>query len=265
MFHRGAAAYHVVSRQTQAMKVTWSRYKEIASQHLEADGVFIYRGQRLTSWGLKSTVHRTALVRTIPDLKGYVDHMLPLVHDALESWLGRSWNLQDTYGLAEFLAFLQHSGFPTPLLDWTSSPYIAAYFAFEGVNHFDPQSEDVAVFAFDKNSWSGTYKQIYDVADFTPHVSVLAPRSVGNRKLAIQQGLFTWSNVVDIEEHIRLNEKNGTSFLQKYEFDVRERPKVMRELSLMGISAIQLLPSVEAVCKKALEDLIGLHPLESKN
>lgn len=30
----------------------------------------------------------------------------------------------------------------------------------------------------------------------------------------------------------------------------------------MGISAIQLMPSVEAVCKKALEDLIGLVPIE---
>lgn len=39
----------------------------------------------------------------------------------------------------------------------------------------------------------------------------------------------------------------------------------MRELSLMGISAIQLMPSVEAVCKKALEDLIGLHPVEIPN
>lgn len=104
--------------------------------------------------------------------------------------------------------------------------------------------------------------QVYDFADFTPHVSVLQPRQVGNHKLAVQQGCFTVTNVLDIEQHIRFNESEGRKFLTKYELDVRERPKVIRELSLMGISAVQLMPSVEAVCKKALEDLVGLVPME---
>lgn len=243
------------------MKVSWVEYKAIAGRDIELNGAVIYRGQRLSSWGLVSSVHRTALVRSIPELKGYADYMLPRVHDALEAWVGRSWDLKNALGFAEFLAFLQHNGFPTPLLDWTESPYIAAYFAFEGVNHFKPQTEDVAVFAFNQAAWSSTFKQVYDFADFTPHVSVLRPRLVGNHKLAVQQGCFTVTNVLDVEQHIRLNENEHRKFLTKYELDVRERPKVIRELSLMGISAIQLTPSVESVCKKAVEDLIGLVPL----
>ena len=243
------------------MKVSWAEYKAIAGRDIELNGAVIYRGQRLSSWGLVSSVHRTALVRSIPDLKGYADYMLPRVHDALEAWVGRSWDLKNSLGLAEFLAFVQHNGFPTPLLDWTESPYIAAYFAFEGVNHFKPQTEEVAVFAFNQAAWSSTFKQVYDFADFTPHVSVLRPRLVGNHKLAVQQGCFTVTNVLDVEEHIRLNENEQRKFLTKYELDVRERPKAIRELSLMGISAIQLMPSVESVCKKAVEDLIGLVPM----
>ena len=244
------------------MKISWAEYKAIAAADLELNGAMIYRGQRLASWGLVSSLHRTALVRSIPELKGYADYMLPQVHDALEAWVGRSWDLKNALGLAEFLAFLQHNGFPTPLLDWTESPYIAAYFAFEAVNHFKPQSEDVAVFAFNQRLWEATFKQVRDFADFTPHVSILRPRQVGNHKLAMQQGCFTVTNVIDVEEHIRLNENKDRTFLRKYEFDIRERPRVIRELSLMGISAIQLMPSVEAVCKKALEDLIGLVPIE---
>lgn len=244
------------------MKLSWSEFKVQAASDVESNGAFIYRGQRDASWGLVSTVHRTPLVRSIPDLKGYADFMLPQVHDALEAWVGRSWDLKSAFGFAEFLAFIQHNGFPTPLLDWTASPYVAAYFAFEGVNHFSPQTESVAIFSLNQQLWSTTFKQIYDFADFTPHVSILRPRQVGNHKLAVQQGCFTVTNVVDIEEHIRLNESDERLFLTKYEIDVRERPKVMRELSLMGISAIQLMPSIESVCKKAVEDLIGLHPVE---
>ena len=246
------------------MRVSWSEFKSIASRDVELDGAMIYRGQRLASWGLVSSVHRTALVRSIPDLKGYADFMLPQVHDAIEAWVGRSWDLKTALGLAEFLAYLQHNSFPTPLLDWTESPYVAAYFALEGVNHFKPQEEDVAVFAFNQNVWASTFKQVYDFADFTPHVSVLRPRMVGNHKLAFQQGCFTVTNVQDVERHIRLNETDGKQFLTKYELDVRERPRVIRELALMGVSAVQLMPSVEAVCKKAVEDLIGLVPMEFK-
>jgi hypothetical protein len=203
------------------MKVSWAEYKQIVATDLELDGAIIYRGQRLSSWGLVSSVHRTALVRSIPQLKGYADYMLPQVHDALEAWIGRSWNLKDSLGLAEFLAFLQHNGFPTPLLDWTYSPYIAAYFAFEGVNHFKPQQEDVAIFAFNHKAWSSTFRQVYDFADFTPHVSILRPRQVGNHKLAVQQGCFTVANVLDIEEHIHLNETEALTFLTKYELGLR--------------------------------------------
>jgi FRG domain len=247
------------------MRISWADFKAIAARDIELNGAMVYRGQRLASWGLVSSVHRTALVRSIPDLKGYADDMLPQVHDAVEAWVGRSWDLKNPLGLAEFLAYLQHNGFPTPLLDWTKSPYIAAYFAFEGVNHFKPQTEDVAIFAFNQLAWTSSFKQVYDFADFAPHVSVLRPRLIGNHKLALQQGCFTVTNVEDVEQHIRLNEKEGKEFLTKYQIDVRERPRVIRELSLMGVTAVQIAPSVEAVCKKAVEDLIGLVPMEPRS
>ncbi len=246
------------------MRLTWEEYKRRAAEDLTADGAFVYRGQRDSSWVLASTLHRTTIVRSLQDIKNYADFVLPQVYEALEAWTGRKWNLKDSLELAEFLAFLQHNGFPTPLLDWTYSPYIAAYFAFESVNHFAPQTDEVAIYSFDARAWSQAYKQLYDFADLHPHVSVLRPRNVGNHKLALQQGCFTWSNVPDIEIHIRLNETDGRKFLDKFTLATTERPRVMRELSLMGISAIQLMPSVESVCKKALEDFIGLTPIEPK-
>jgi hypothetical protein len=43
----------------------------------------------------------------------------------------------------EYLAHLRHNGFPSPLLDWSRSPYVAAYFAFSGA-----RSDNVAIYVY---------------------------------------------------------------------------------------------------------------------
>ena len=247
------------------MKVTWNQYKEIASEHISTDGDYMYRGQSDSSWALRSSIFRTGFVNNHADLVGYFNYMLPTVQEQVEAWSGLSWDLSNNFSQAEFLAYLQHNGFPTPLLDFTLSPYIAAYFAFSEINHFDPQSDEVAIFSYNQNEWCKKYKQVYDIAEPSFHASVLRPKIKGNHKLAIQQGLFLWSNVDNIEEHVKACEEQSEQFLTKYVIDVRERPKVIKELSLMGVSAIQLAPSIESVCKKAINDLIGLMPMGINN
>ncbi len=170
--------------------------------------------------------------------------------------------MADYHGLAEFIAFLQHNGFPTPLLDFTASPYIAAYFAFEGIDHFDPKSDNVSIYRFNRRLWGKKFSDKTDIADTNPMVSFIKPYVRGNHKMALQQGSFLYANISDIETHIRGNEEFEGQYLSKYTIDVEERPRVIKELSLMGISAVQLSPSIESVCKKALEDVIGLIPMK---
>lgn len=251
------------------MVVTWDEYKVAVSSQMENYRQFIYRGQANSEWVLSTTIHRTKKIPTHNDFLIYFENILPFVQEPVEAWDGSRRDLSNPAHLAGFLAFLQHHGFPTPLLDWTYSPFIAAYFAFEGVNHFSPQYESVAIYAFNQEEWLKTYKQIYDYEVNEAHVTLLNPTYRGNPKQMFQQGTFTFTNQPNIEDHIQHNETFSGQFLQKYEISVKERTKVFKELNAMNITAMQLDPSMESVCKKAFEELcasleMGLSPNEFK-
>jgi len=198
------------------MHINWNKFKEIASSDVTEDGAYIYRGQKDATWPLKSSLFRTDIVLKASDIIGYVNYILPQVHEPVEAWTGQSWNLTNYHGLAEFISFLQHNGFPTPLLDFTVSPYIAAYFAFEGVNHFDPKSEEVSIYRFNKKLWGKKFPDKTDIADTNPRVSLLKPYVRGNHKMSLQQGLFLYSNVSDIEAYIHDHEEFEGQYLSKY-------------------------------------------------
>ncbi len=120
--------------------------------------MILFRGQANSEWDLRTTLERTT--QTPHTIQEYLskagDHI-----DEIQSLTGRRWDLspyphavQEMKTIQsvrrvhvphfEYLVYLRHHGFPSPLLDWTLSPYIAAYFAFDQ----DIGAERCAVFAF---------------------------------------------------------------------------------------------------------------------
>jgi hypothetical protein len=60
--------------------------------------------------------------------------------------------------------------------------------------------------------------------------------------------------VDDIESYLADIEKRlGKMFLEVFDLPWRERPRVMRELALMGITAGSLFPGLDGACEELKE------------
>ena len=89
----------------------------------------IFRGQPDFDWLLKPSFLR-------PFKEPYDDcYMLKLEKIINREFIGEAYSLinpilyKETKNILDWWPIMQHHGVPTRLLDWTRSPYVAAYFA----------------------------------------------------------------------------------------------------------------------------------------
>ncbi|GAW66177.1 FRG domain-containing protein [Geoanaerobacter pelophilus] len=230
--------------------VTWEEFKGLIGGLTAHNNSLLYRGQANDTWKLQTSFHRAAAVNGIT-MQQYVEIMIPEIHYYICANHNHIIDLSNPMEYGAFLALIQHHGFPTPLLDWTLSPYIAAYFAFREVNDTFPASEYVKMYIFDYLGWMKSFKQTLDLRDYdNPHVSVIRPYAKFNPRIIQQQGQFTISNIDDIENHLyQMSVYVKKDFLYTALLSVKEKPLVLRELNLMGINHMSLFPSIDGICE----------------
>src|ERR1700687_5650335 len=123
---------------------SWQHFMDATAAYFDTGLPFAYRGHADTGWDLKPS-----LLRLSPSAD--VAHLL-----GLEKALAAEFKAQAHLALhfeelpkagepdAAWVALMQHHGAPTRLLDWTLSPFVAAYFAVERL-----PDKDGAIFLVD--------------------------------------------------------------------------------------------------------------------
>ncbi|WP_201592595.1 FRG domain-containing protein [Psychrobacter fozii] len=171
---------------------SWEEFDQVVKHYCEndLDGNYVFRGQKHYQWQLEPTLDRL--------VKGAVKADLAAKHLSNFRFSTRG-RLNDKSILdkdSELWALGQHHGLATPLLDWSLSPYVALFFAFEG--------EDDATW-FDDNGDCNNYSRtifilnkvfIQDLGfdDLEPDgtsLKIVEPSIDDHGRLVNQAGLFS--------------------------------------------------------------------------
>lgn len=104
------------------------------------------------------------------------------------------FNLENDSEFGAFLNLVQHHGYPTPLLDWTYSPYVAAFFAYQGISNenaetFPPEAK-VRIFIFDSTAWIRTFQPVVRLIHPQLHVTVRQFDAIENERMIPQGRLY---------------------------------------------------------------------------
>jgi hypothetical protein len=143
----------------------------------------VFRGHERSTWRLRTSFHRSGR----SSLLKFVNQDVPALHRHLSGLTSHHFNLGDPFDYAAFLNLVQHHGYPTPLLDWTQSPFVAAYFAFRDLR-LDQITADqkVRILILDAMEWNVLGRAPNLMPGYL-HMTLLEPLSTNNTRVVPQQ------------------------------------------------------------------------------
>lgn len=227
---------------------SWDDFKQWAGR-VRASGAVAFRGHGSHTFKLETSLYRAGRTQ----LGRYCADTLPRFHSHVEAVTNRRLNSADSSDYSTLLGLAQHHGLPTPLLDWTDSPYIAAFFAFSDAlenRSSRPNATRVRVYGLTRAFVEQFSPPIVTIPFLQPYVSFLQVSPRDNPRLYAQQGRFLVSNVGNIEQFICNMEGHfQTRFLMAAEVPVSFASEALEDLAFMGLTAASLFPGLDGVCR----------------
>lgn len=229
---------------------SWRGFVSFVQSELSHFRAYIFRGQREPEWKLLPSLDR------IPGMKTLRNDTLGCLKEASR---GRRGSAPPSLSDDEWWALGQHHGLKTPLLDWTQSPFVAAFFAFLTERNPKDLPKDRVVYGLAKQQVVKKSEEVKKnepgtLLTGTDTIEVVSPLVDDNMRLVNQSGLFTKSLGVniEIEDWVRKRFKGDNSAIMikmNISESTGDRHSFLRFLNRMNINHLTLFPDLDGAAK----------------
>lgn len=226
----------------------------------------LFRGQDDSEFLLTTTLERAGCERM--RLNDYYRLVVSQIRPAVETFTGANWEVPQysaelemsfydvellslrrfpSVELYRFMVYLRHHGLPSPLLDWSYSPYVAAFFAFRD-RIANSEKRSIYVYCEMPKGFKGG-------AVGEPVIRPIGPYVRSHRRHFRQQSDYTICCGFDPDlgwhfhphESVFGSRPDKQDFLWKFNLPSTERIKVLRLLNDYNLNAFSLFDSEEAL------------------
>ena len=251
--------YSVIENKMAKLKQERSKRFKTASADF---GYPLFRGQSNANWELTTTLERELERQTSPalTLRAYHSNYVRPAYNCISGFNEKHWTFQtkaDCSYIAlhnhkvpnySFLAYLRHHGFPSPLLDWTTSFYLATFFAFQDYTSAD----QVAIYWYQEKAGKGK-----DASSITPRIAHLARWIAAHRRHVLQQSEYTIAFKKDVGGEATLIPHSDVfkpypadrDMLFKIVMPASARKSVLQELFKMNINSYSVYQTEDSLVK----------------
>ncbi|MBC8178336.1 MAG: FRG domain-containing protein [Desulfobacteraceae bacterium] len=254
---------------------TWDdckdKFKQFAEQHRalnqQNDGnasELLFRGLPNSCYELTTTLDRDVSGKriSIEDYHEAIKMILPEVetltgrlwkmpsYQEVDGWLANSgfFEKSDFPGY-DYMVYLRHHGFPSPLLDWTTSPFIAAFFALKEIC---ANAHHVAIHIYLADTGDNGGGKSHEGPH--PQIVNLGRYARSHARHFLQQSRYTLCTRVEdgtryfARHHDVISERTPRQDLHcKIIIPCSQRLRALKELDSLNINAFSLMGSEESL------------------
>jgi hypothetical protein len=232
---------------------TWEAFLKLITQPPYSHWAF--RGERDERWPLYSSLSRYLQNFGVarPAWPAQEERIVRIFKRKAHQFLDKPPDPDDDF---QWLALMQHHGAPTRLIDFTWSPYVAAFFALErtlgdgvvwAMNPARIDSSRAPQPARMDPRPKGNFHRYY-LSGRHRFIWMGEPHTM-NRRLIAQSGTFAVPGVLDVPIEEMLNDHDQENILSKIVLPSTVRETGMRELYRMNITYATLFPDLEGLAR----------------